>query len=418
MIKHVVRQIALAAVSSAASLSAQQAPPVRPLGPVMKVSVAGLLGSVSAVRALPNGNLLVNDVTWRQLLYLDSAFHVRMVIADTTGEPGGYNSRFSSLIAHRGDSSLFIDPRALTMAVIDQSGRIVRVMAIPRPGDADLLISGPFGVPGVDDHGRIVYRGGAPVGPGRTTPDQTGGGRYAFAFPDEVPIVRVHLASRVVDTLTWLHVPLVRTVITERDGRFQLQTMINPMAVVDVWALMPDGRVAVVRGRDYHIDWCGETGPCSATEKIPYHWERLDDEAKQRVVDSANVEMEKERARLAAPGQVSAAAASSAAARGRGSSTNAVQGQNYRFVPARELPDYRPAFNQGAARADVEGNLWIRTTAPSDKGPIYDVINSKGELIDRVQLPYGRVISGFGKGVVYMGVLDDKGARLEMASVR
>jgi hypothetical protein len=417
-----MRTLLVAAVTgillNAPPLKAQRQPPVRPLGPVLQVSAAGLLSSVSAVRALPNGHLIVNDVSRRQLLYLDSAFHVRVVIADTTGEPGGYASRFSSLIAHRGDSSLFIDPRALSMTVLDESGRVARVMAVPRPADADWLISGPFGVPGVDAQGRLVYRGGMPVGGGRTVPDQTGGGRYEFAFPDEVPIVRVDLASRAVDTLTRLRVPLVRTVITERDGRFQLQQTISPIGIVDVWALMPDGRVAVVRGRDYHIDWCGETGPCSATAKIPFHWERLDDEAKQRIVDSANVEMEKERARLPAPGQAGAIAAPPAAARGRGSSASTAQGQINRSVPARELPDYRPAFNQGAARADVDGNLWIRTTAPSDKGPIYDVINGKGELIDRVQLPYGRVISGFGKGVVYMGVLDDAGARLEMARIK
>ena len=88
------------------------------------------------------------------------------------------------------------------------------------------------------------------------------------------------------------------------------------------------------------------------------------------------------------------------------------------FVKPKDLPDYRPAFRQGAARADAEGNLWVRTTQPSDAGPIYDVINGKGELVDRVKLPFGRVISGFGQGVVYMGVQDDKGARLEMARIK
>lgn len=92
MIKHSARPITLAAAISAASLSAQQAPPVRPLGPVVRVSAAGLLGSVSAVRALQNGSVIVNDVTRRQLLYLDSAFHVKVVIADTTATPGGYNA--------------------------------------------------------------------------------------------------------------------------------------------------------------------------------------------------------------------------------------------------------------------------------------------------------------------------------------
>jgi hypothetical protein len=38
--------------------------------------------------------------------------------------------------------------------------------------------------------------------------------------------------------------------------------------------------------------------------------------------------------------------------------------------------------------------------------------------VDRVKLPFGRVISGFGPGVVYMGVQDEKGARVEMARIK
>jgi hypothetical protein len=89
-----------------------------------------------------------------------------------------------------------------------------------------------------------------------------------------------------------------------------------------------------------------------------------------------------------------------------------------RLVAPDDLPDYYPAFRMGAARADIEGRLWIRTTEPSAAGPIYDIINGEGVLVDRVRLPYGRVIAGFGPGVVYMGVLDDSGARLEKAKLR
>jgi hypothetical protein len=47
-------------------------------------------------------------------------------------------------------------------------------------------------------------------------------------------------------------------------------------------------------------------------------------------------------------------------------------------------------------------------------GPIYDVINRKGEVIDRLQVPAGRQIVGFGKGgVVYMQARDDKAAWIE-----
>jgi hypothetical protein len=59
----------------------------------------------------------------------------------------------------------------------------------------------------------------------------------------------------------------------------------------------------------------------------------------------------------------------------------------------------------------------VRTSARRDGaigGPIYDVIDRTGMLIDRVQVPPGRQIVGFGKGgVVYMVARDTGGAWLE-----
>ena len=89
------------------------------------------------------------------------------------------------------------------------------------------------------------------------------------------------------------------------------------------------------------------------------------------------------------------------------------------MVPPSDLPDYKPPFTSGAARGDMDGNLWIRTTKNISGSPVYDVVNAKGVLIDRVQLPPFRVIAGFGAGGwVYMGVKDGDGVRLERARVK
>lgn len=86
------------------------------------------------------------------------------------------------------------------------------------------------------------------------------------------------------------------------------------------------------------------------------------------------------------------------------------------MIPANEMSDYVPPFTPGAARGDMDGNLWVRTTRGINGGPIYDVISPKGELLKRVNIPPGRVISGFGKGgIVYMGVREAAGVRLEAA---
>jgi hypothetical protein len=84
-----------------------------------------------------------------------------------------------------------------------------------------------------------------------------------------------------------------------------------------------------------------------------------------------------------------------------------------------ELPDYKPAFVPGSTRADPEGNLWIRTSQNVDGRPVYNVINRKGELIDRVQLPANRTLIGFGPdGIVYLAVRDGTLVHLERARLR
>ena len=91
------------------------------------------------------------------------------------------------------------------------------------------------------------------------------------------------------------------------------------------------------------------------------------------------------------------------------------------FIPANELPDYKPPFFANSTRSDNEGNLWIRTipTSATAGGPVYDVINRKGEIIERVQVPAGRSIIGFGPGgAVYLLNRDGATATLERASAR
>jgi sugar lactone lactonase YvrE len=89
------------------------------------------------------------------------------------------------------------------------------------------------------------------------------------------------------------------------------------------------------------------------------------------------------------------------------------------FVSPSELPDYRPAFTPGSTRVDTDGNLWIRTSHNVNARPVYDVVNGKGELIDRVQLPQNRTLAGFGQnGVVYLAVRDGATAHLERARIR
>lgn len=215
--------------------------------------------------------------------------------------------------------------------------------------------------------------------------------------------------------------------------------MMHPMPVVDDWTLLPDGTLAVVRGSDYHVDWIAPDGARSSTPKTPFEWQRLSDEAKTAFVDSTRKAMEAMRAAGGAGGgtNVFVGGPSGGAPGGApggamtmriemggppgggpGAGAMTMTPPAITMVPIADLPDYRPAFGTGATRADLDGNLWVRTSKVFNGGPVYDVIDRRGVLVDRVAFPYGRVIAGFGAGVVYMGVRDEKGARLELARLR
>lgn len=447
---------ALSAPAQQPTPAAGALPAIRPLAKATAKS-AELLGAVSQVRALRDGRVLVNDNLGRKVVLFDAGLARFTVIADTTSATANaYSSRAGGLIAYKGDSTLFVDPTSLSMLVIDGKGSVARVMSVPRANDAASLIGGPNGTPAFDAQGRLVYR--APPHLHVEGGGFGGGNRGQFqmpTFPDSAAIVRIALDTRKVDTVAHLKIAKQTTTTTHTaDGRRTETSTINPMQVVDDWAVTADGRVAIVRGQEYKIEWIDDNGATTSSNRIPFAWRRLDDSMKVAFIDSTRKAMELLRQQAVAIAQAGGTAA--AATFGTGGAADAGgAGQGFRFefhgvggeesrrpnpgasngapatggpnspqvaqlnfVNPSELPDYAPPFAAGAVRSDLEGNVWVRTSNAYNNGSVYDIVNAKGELTDRVLLPSGRVIAGFGIGVVYMGYRDGAGVRLEVAPIR
>jgi hypothetical protein len=450
------KSLLFAAILFATPAFSQTLPPVRPIGATVARSTEPM-GSAPTAIALPGGKVLVNDILKRRVLMLDSTFTQVTVVADSTSSTANaYGNRAGGLLAYRGDSALFVDPASMSMLVIDTEGKIKRVMSAPRPQDVGFLVGGPNGFPGFDAKGRLVYRA---QGPMRMM--QSPGGRGAPAgattmtpeFPDSVPVVRFELSARTLDTAGFFKInrPIVNITQTASGGMMMSSTT-NPIPTVDDWALLSDGTIAFIKGADYSINWVAPDGSKSSTGKVPYEWQRLDEDGKIALLDSARKAMEEQRqraqAQMAAGGgpmvmgggtefsvRVAGAAGGGAppprgGGDGRGGDGRGAPagpgGTRFELPPinlvnADQLPDYRPAFTTGSARGDLDGNLWVRTTSPvGNAGPIYFVINKKGEVIDRVQLPESRVLAGFGKnGDIYLSVRDAEGnVRVERARIR
>ncbi|MFL5580900.1 MAG: hypothetical protein ACJ8AO_11040 [Gemmatimonadaceae bacterium] len=432
-------------------LPAQKQPPIRPLGAVTAVSGEPIT-MLAGLRQLPGGRVLANDPIGRRLVLLDSSLKLVSVVADTTPATGNaYGARFAGLLAYRGDSTLFVDPQSLSMLVIDPAGKVARVMSVPRAEDA-MSLAGPVGGAYYDGRGGIVYRSssftrrmrGGPGGPGGP-----GAGGPPPAMPDTAPLVRVDLATRKLDTLAWLKVtnPSINVTRDESTGRMSVTSTVNPLPVVDDWAMTADGAVALVRGRDYHVDWVNPDGSRSSSPKVPFEWQRLSEEDKVALIDSVKAQRERMAAQgMSAEGGVvmragreaAVAGAAGAAAAGGPDRVSIVMSDGPRgaggaqpstfngaptlnFVSPSELPDYKPPFFAGAVRADADGNLWVRTipTRQIPGGPVYDVIDRQGQLVDRVQVPANRQIAGFGPGgVVYLSGREGDRTVLERARVK
>ena len=148
--------LALAPALGAQAVGPQARPPIRQLGAV-HASTTDSLGMVNNVRALPGGRLLINDATSRRVLLVDSMFKLTSIVADSTSSTANaYGPRSGSLIAFRGDSTLFVDAASLSMLVIDPAGTIGRVMSVPRSQDAMMLAAGGLGTGAYYSNGYLV----------------------------------------------------------------------------------------------------------------------------------------------------------------------------------------------------------------------------------------------------------------------
>ncbi len=283
----VMAQVTPAGAPPASPTTATTLPPVRRIESAQAVSTVSL-SAITSVRQLSDGRVLLNDGTRRRLLLLDSTLaEVGVVLDSLTEVENAYGTRAGSLIPYRGDSTLFVDPATYAILVLDETGRIARVRSVPRAQDVTWLssVNGQFGFPGFDANGRLVHRISAQAArPAIAPPSNV---PYFPQPPDSAFIVAVNLDTRKVDTLGAIRI--VKSSFTVRasaDGDFDISSVSSPLPLLDDWAVLPDGTVAFVRGRDYRIEYLNGDGTVTSSEKLPFEWTRMTDDDKTRMMDS------------------------------------------------------------------------------------------------------------------------------------
>lgn len=353
--------------------------------------------TVSSLRELRNGRLVVADARDKLLQLVDLTAGTATKIGREGSGPGEFNLPMR-LVGAPGDTTILFDPGNQRYLVISPEGKPVttfRMDAAPQPGNGPVTIS--FSPPrGSDSRGRLYYE--APgFAPG---PD----GRPVSA--DSSPIIRYDRATAKRDTVAWVRLQKQNTQVTGSQQNVRMVVgAANPFAPRDEWTVFPDGRVAVVRYHDYHVDWYGPDGRKSSSAPNAFPVIRVTEADKKEAQEA------RDRARRGG-GAFTVTTTNDGAGGARTQVGTGGGGANAPAMPPiTDWPATKPPFQAGANNvlARPNGELWVRRTRAAGLGQeaLYDVLNAQGKVTHSVVFPKGVNFMGFGNGTIYTTRADE-----------
>lgn len=364
---------ALACCLCEAPRLAAQAPLTRQLGPP-ETEFPEPFTTVSSLRELRDGRLLVSDRRDRTVQLLDLSTGKAKPVGREGSGPGEYALPVG-LLALPGDTTLLYDAINARLLLILPDGTPGSVLRLPEPFNP----ASRGGPRAADSRGRFYYemaRRGQP------------GSRYAGSAAD---LLRLDRKSLRVDTLATLALPADRFEGARSLPSGMLQTFTNkPLAPRDVAAIAPDGRVAVVRAKDYHVEWIAPDRKLTFGPPIPFEPVKVTEAERKAFLESQT-----------RPGTIVVRGGTGAG----GSAPRAAPapaGDPFAGEPV-DWPERKPPFLANAAVVAPDGRLWVlKTGAHDDPFPCYDVIDAGGRVVERITLPPRTRLAGFGAGVVYL----------------
>ena len=352
-----IRLLVLVAV---AALQPAGEPPPRALAAVA-LEVGAPLTHVSSVRELADGRLLLSNARGPALLVLDPASGTLTPIGAAGGGPDRY-ARPGGLYAGPNGTTLMIDRGQTRAFTITANAALGASRSIARKGfstssDADVDLQR------LDAAGFVYF-----PDRDRTRQMMAAEGRV------EATIVRLEAGTQTVEEVAVIRGPVRRTV-GGGDGVIFSRSIIGSPA--DGWDVAADGRVAVVRGDPYRVEWYGRDGKAIRGPVIDYSPVPMTDADKdhyRRTVGRGT----------ASVGMTGGARTDSAATDMLFSSTKA-------------------PFDPDDVAVSPDGRVWVARTGPlGETTQTFDVFDQAGRRVDRIALPAGGRLVGFGSGAIYV----------------
>ncbi len=344
-----------------------------------EAAYAEAFGAVRAVREMPDGRVLVADPLGQALVLVD----IDEGTADTLGGVGPGPDEYMQ------PDAVYALPEGRTLLVDLGNSRLTELSASLEFEDSrsfvigDVMAGGPLvlAIPSaVDRHGRLYFRG---------TGDMMSGVDSAY-------VLRVDRASQVVDSMARIKTP--EMIVTTSGGAGEQNRSVQPVPLspADAWGVSEDGRVAIARAGDYHVDWIMLDGSViqgspQAYEPLPIGRGEKEAWAAASVASGLRVSME------AGGGDVAIRVSRG----GPGSSDD--------DLDARPWPNVLPPFYGATIRVDSAGRAWVRAHTGAASASAYDLFGPSAEHETRVELGPGRQVVGFSAAKIYAVRTDDVG---------
>lgn len=343
-----------------------------------------LVGGAIEIRG---GQLLVTDGAEQQLFIVDFAKGTRTVLGRQGSGPGEYRAP-AGLFRLQGDTIWVLDAAQMRIAAFSpdlKPGTAFPFLLFDQ--QSSMALSGPYFA---DSRGR-VYGSAMPI-----KAAQSGSGAK-LQIPDTIGVVRVDARDKDKGSRTEITRVRVRSTGTpemQRSGNTLKYTMAFPGLVAsDVWTVFPDGRVAIVRGGPYTVEFIAADGKKSTPVGVPYERFKVTDDDKKAELEAAKREM--------------------------GDQQKAVQkmipanfSMTFELTAPDKWPNEYPAVAGFASIPAGDGKLWVKRAIPVRRGrEQWDVIDRSGKLVARWQLPPKVTVVAAGDGVVYTVRTDEDDLR-------
>ena len=288
------------------------------------------------------------------------------------GGPGEYKQP-DGLFALPGDSTLLVDLGNARMTVLAPDLSFGATYPLAQRGERGFLIMLPRAV---DDQGRVYF--------------QVRGGFQGI--PDSAAVGRYNRETSRIDTLAMVKLQDYKS--SESGGGNRREQMIMPVPLTrqDGWSASWDGRVAIVRSNDYHVEWIQPDGSVVRGSAVEFQPLRVTDEDKEEWIEGLGNGISMEM--MNANGQMTLSMS-------RGGRSFEGSASNF------DWPDTKPAFRGEAVYVGTTGDAWVQRYGPAGSPSTFDIFSPDGSLTKRVVLPEGRRLVGFGDGVVYLAWADE-----------